>query len=119
MKATKEKIAVMQAYCDGEAIEYTQNNQDNWKEVINPSWNWGGSKYRVKPQLQYQPFDYNSARNLIGRLVKSKYFKDNKFTGMITSVYENNIVIGDITITYKKLFEECLFLDDSICGELK
>jgi len=116
MKTTEEKIAIMQAYCDGEAIEYTQNNQDNWKEVINPSWNWGGSKYRVKPQPQYQPFDFTDALYLIGKIVKTK---NNDFVSTITGAYLNTIVIGKFNIVYSTLLQEYLFLDDSICGKLK
>jgi hypothetical protein len=116
MKATKEKIAVMQAYCDGEAIEYTQNNEDNWKEVFYPSWNWGGSKYRVKPQPQYQPFDFTDALYLIGKIVKSK---NDEFVGMITGVNKTSVAIGDFFVKHEQLLTDFLFLDDSICGELK
>jgi hypothetical protein len=116
MKTTAEKIAVMQAYCDGEEIEYTQNNEDNWVDVPYPSWNWGSSKYRVKLQPQYQPFDFTDAKSLIGRIVKSK---NNDYIGMITSVNKHSVIIGDVFIIHKTLLTDFLFLDDSICGKFK
>jgi len=116
MKTTKEMIAVMQAHCEGKQIEYTQNNEDNWVMVCEPSWNWKGSKYRVKPQPQYQPFDFTDALYLIGKIVKSK---NDEFVGMITGVNKTSVAIGDFFVKHEQLFTDFLFLDDSICGKLK
>jgi hypothetical protein len=119
MKTTKEMIAVMQAHCDGKQIEYTQNNEDNWVMVCEPSWNWKGSKYRVKPESQYQhqPFDFTDAERLIGKIVRSK--DDNNFLGMITSVSMDSVAIGGVFLRHKGLLKDFLFLDGSICGKLK
>ncbi len=116
-ETTKEMIAVMQAYCDGKEIEYSINTGMSWKEVKNPSWNWASADYRVKEEPKYQPFDFNSAKTLLGKLVKTK--DNSKCICMITAVYDTTIGIGDITIRYENLLEEFLFLDDSICGVLK
>ena len=53
MKTTKEMIEVMQAYDRGEKIECF--NDEEWKYVKNPVWDWLHNDYRVKPN--YAPFD--------------------------------------------------------------
>ena len=54
MKTTKEMIDVMQAYDSGEQIECF--NDEEWKYVKNPVWDWLHNNYRVK-QKKYVPFD--------------------------------------------------------------
>ena len=54
MKTTKEMIEVMQAYESGEQIECF--NDEQWKDVNNPIWDWLHNDYRVK-QKKYVPFD--------------------------------------------------------------
>ena len=54
MKTTKEMIEVMQAYDRGEQIECF--NDEEWKYVKNPVWDWLHNNYRVK-QKKYIPFD--------------------------------------------------------------
>ena len=54
MKTTKEMIDVMQAYESGEQIECF--NDEQWKDVNNPIWDWLHNDYRVK-QKKYVPFD--------------------------------------------------------------
>ena len=55
MKSTKEMIEVMQAYVRGEQIECF--NDEQWKDVNNPIWDWLHNDYRVKPKKSYVPFD--------------------------------------------------------------
>lgn len=55
MKTTKEMIEVMQAYDRGEKIECF--NDEQWKDVNNPIWDWLHNDYRVKPKTKYVPFD--------------------------------------------------------------
>ena len=54
MKTIKEMIDVMQAYESGEQIECF--NDEQWKDVKNPVWDWLHNNYRVK-QKKYVPFD--------------------------------------------------------------
>ena len=54
MKTTKEMIEVMQDYESGEQIECF--NDEQWKDVNNPIWDWLHNDYRVK-QKKYVPFD--------------------------------------------------------------
>lgn len=58
---TKEElqnaIKVMQAYIDGEKIEWTYINDDKVWYLINlPTWNWDKYKYRIKQKPKYRPF---------------------------------------------------------------
>ena len=55
MKTTKGMIEVMQAYDRGEQIECF--NDEQWKDVNNPIWDWLHNDYRVKPKKKYVPFD--------------------------------------------------------------
>ena len=54
MKTIKEMIEVMQAYDRGEMIECF--NDEQWKSVKNPVWDWLHNDYRVKTK-KYVPFD--------------------------------------------------------------
>ena len=54
MKTIKEMIEVMQAYDRGEMIECF--NDEQWKYVKNPVWDWLHNDYRVKTK-KYVPFD--------------------------------------------------------------
>ena len=45
---TLKAIEVMQAYVEGKKIQYCDDGWD-WDVVDNPSWDWIGIEYRVKP----------------------------------------------------------------------
>ena len=47
---TAEKIAVMQAFEDGEKIEYRIVNGVDWKLMGQPEWDWVYGDYRIKPE---------------------------------------------------------------------
>lgn len=55
-KETKQCIAVMQAYADGKQLELFDKYKNEWVEVVDPTWNWYESEYRIKPTLSYRPF---------------------------------------------------------------
>ena len=60
MKDIDEMIEVMQAYKNGEQIEfcYTDEVIKVWQDTNGkPLWNWGDTDYRVKPKPKYVPFD--------------------------------------------------------------
>lgn len=44
---TADKIKVMQAYLEGEEIEFRRNDEGEWK-TGEPAWNWVSCNYRVK-----------------------------------------------------------------------
>ena len=52
-KSTAEKVAVMQAYLSGEALEATTDDVSSWVEWgthQEPTWNWEKCDYRVKEE---------------------------------------------------------------------
>lgn len=55
-KETKQCIAVMQAYADGKQLELFDKYKNEWVDVVDLTWNWYESEYRIKPTLSYRPF---------------------------------------------------------------
>lgn len=58
---TKEKIAVMQAYVDGNKIQISEHGAEKWVDcLVDPSYDWVHCDYRVKPEEKYRPYkDYH------------------------------------------------------------
>ena len=55
---TQEKIAVMQAWCDGKTIQ-AKSSDGEWVDCITPSWYWAICEYRIKPEPKeptYRPY---------------------------------------------------------------
>jgi hypothetical protein len=52
MSTTKQKIAVMQAFEDGKAVQYRKRgvSSDAWMRVDAPIWAWDCIDYKVKPE---------------------------------------------------------------------
>ena len=121
MKTTKEMIEVMQAYDRGEQIECF--NDEQWKDVKNPVWDWLNNNYRVKPNKKYIPFDtaeeFLAAQRVHGIHVYfggCKYGTNINANGGIIlspSTYTLNVVITDL----ENIFVECKFLDGTPCGK--
>ena len=122
MKTIKEMIEVMQAYERGEKIECF-NDEEQWRDVNNPIWDWLHNDYRVKPKTKYVPFDtaeeFLEAQREHGIHV---YFGGSKYGAHINanggimlspSTYKLNVIITDL----ENIFVECEFLDGTPCGK--
>lgn len=49
---TKDKIKVMQAFVDGETIEFRDNiPMGVWQTCADPEWDWCDFEYRVQPDM--------------------------------------------------------------------
>ena len=48
IEQTKEAIRVMQAYVDGNEVEFKWGSMD-WNSTDKPEWNWSAYDYRIKP----------------------------------------------------------------------
>ena len=46
----REKIEVMEAFERGEEIEYSLINNNDWRSICDPVWNWDLYEYRIKPK---------------------------------------------------------------------
>ena len=66
---TEKRIKVMQAFVDGKDVEVL--NTDKWELVLNPSWS-PNTKYRIKPESSYRPFD--NAQECIEEMRKHEPF---------------------------------------------
>ncbi|CCP51122.1 hypothetical protein [Brucella phage R/C] len=49
IERTKRMIEVMQAYVDGEEVEFCGNNYDYWSKKDTPYWDWDAGTYRIAP----------------------------------------------------------------------
>lgn len=117
MKTIQEMIAVMQAFADGEIIEYSikADKLEDWIIAENPFWDWLRIDYRVKEepkQPEYIPFTFEDAEFLIGRIVKCK---TQDYTAMIFSCALSGTNVDD----WRPLLDDFIFLDGSPCGKLK
>ena len=56
----RKAAEVMIAYADGKEIEFNNSSVENnhhWEEAKYPIFNWCHSKYRVKSEPKYRPFE--------------------------------------------------------------
>ena len=128
MKMTKEMIEVMQAYESGEQIECF--NDEQWKDVNNPIWDWLNNDYRVKPKKIYVPFDTpeeflaaqreHGGNGLIS--IEDGEMKEHDISVSIDgSVYEHkeNQCASDCEYigNLKDLFEDFKMADGTPCGK--
>ena len=116
---TREEYSIhkelIEAWGRGEEIEFCDARGD-WWVVENPHWD-STTKYRIKSQPEYIPFDFSDAKQLIGKVVKAK---DGSVFFIIGRVGEvSSITLGSKKYSYRELLEEYTFLDGSPCGKLK
>ena len=125
MKTIKEMIDVMQAYESGEQIECF--NDEQWKDVNNPIWDWLNNDYRVK-QKKYVPFDtaeeFFAAQMAHGGdaliTIEDGVLKKHDISVSLDgSVYDH---IDDGSVDYIGYFEDLLledykFADGTPCGK--
>ena len=132
MKDIDEMIEVMQAYKNGEKIEfcYTDEVIKVWEDTGKPLWNWGDTDYRVKPKPKYIPFEtaeeFLEAQNKRGQAV-IKYVDKDKTVFNQFYAYVNNlgkIILyggGDtvVLLTLEQLFNDYYYFDDDLtpCGK--
>lgn len=126
---TKEElqnaIKVMQAYINGEEIEYTYINENKvWYLNNFPTWNWVKYKYRIKQKPKYRPFkDVNECWQemlkhtpfgwikCMDKTVPSKCIN-------IASIKNEGIVINSVDFTFDVLLAHYTFVDKKPFGIL-
>ena len=52
----RDAAKVMEAYANGKKIQYI-NDDNEWIDVPNPSFDWDNCAYRIKPEPKYRPFE--------------------------------------------------------------
>ena len=125
MKTTKEMIEVMQAYESGEQIECF--NDEEWKYVKNPVWDWLHNNYRVK-QKKYVPFDtaeeFLAAQRAHGgdaliTITEDGVLKKHDISVSLDGSVYDHIDDGDVDYIGEfedLLFEDYKFADGTPCG---
>ena len=122
MKTTKEMIEVMQAYENGEQIEFS-DMYTKWDDINNPAWNWGICDYRVKSKTKYVPFEtaeeFITAQRKKGCFIidKKSGTKYNIFINASNIVYLTNMYAFGFIGTLQKIFDEFTFTDGTPCGK--
>lgn len=115
----------MQAYIDGEKIEWTYLTDDAvWYPANSPFWDWDKYKYRIKQELKYCPF--RNAEECWQEMLKHKPFgwiKVNKGYKNIIELSENNkIFINNDYDSYYNLpdtYKNVTFADNTPFGILE
>lgn len=113
---TKELLPIIQAFAEGKAIESrcVKGDKSLWYDDKDPSFD-DDFEYRIKPEPKYRPF--NNKEECWKEMLQHNplgWFKDKKAKEFFTL---NCISDKDPKIkTYEYLFNDCVFMDGSICG---
>jgi len=103
----------IEAFKNGKVIQFA-NVSGDWHDDTNPSFTM--LEYRIKPEPELIPFDYSDAEFLIGKAVKHK---KNKNISLITTVYDQCVIIDGNVKPFYSLSFDYTFLDGSACGKIK
>lgn len=113
-----EMIEVLTAFKEGKKIEYRSRLVDeNFIDSNAPTWNFGTTEYRIKPQPEYIPFTWEDRHLFRDKWVKKK--RSNSEYRIIQSE-EGWVHIGvGSSLCYSTAFELLLFIDGTPFGKLK
>ena len=70
IEETKEAIRIMQAYVDGNGVEFKWGSMD-WNSTDKPEWNWSAYDYRIKPTATLRPWTADEVP--LGAWMRSKH----------------------------------------------
>ena len=126
----KQLLSVIQAYAEGNAIEYRECSEDFWEEIIEPDFTSPAECYRIKPEKKYRPFADTGeflqtfVNKYFSAVPNEKYImsiwlrvkKDIEHHVLITSYDSNTVFIRGRSHTMLELFTDFEFLDGTTCG---
>lgn len=114
---------ILQAFAEGKVIETRTDpnvvgkgleDMNDWTEMKEIEF-WNNTEYRIKPEQKFRPF--NNKEECWKEMLRHNplgWFKDKKAKEFFTL---NCISDKDPKIkTYEYLFNDCVFMDGSICG---
>ena len=110
-----EIIEVLQAFKEGKEIQFLYNETE-WKKAGCPAWNFGMTRYRIKPQPEYVPFTWEDRELFRVKWVRWK-FEDKEFT--IDCMCERGLCFSGELFTWDRLFKDLEFIDGTTFGKLK
>ena len=127
MKDIDEMIEVMQAYKNGEQIEfcYTDEVIKVWEDTGKPLWNWGDTDYRVKPKPKYVPFD-TPDEFLEAQRVHGEVLVDKKNGVKMTAYVNKNGIVACakffsnawMVSSLQNILRDYRFKDGTPCGKI-
>ena len=116
-----EKIAVMQAFRDGQPIEF-QNliyKKKDWARTTNPAWNWSHYTYRVQPKPTQPQSQFSHEDIKPGMWIRLET-ADYKPTGQITHFNTDTVYTTIGNFTYNELNRSASWSTDLVvwtkCG---
>ena len=89
----KIMLPIMQAFAEGKTLQYRVNKENNeWKDIDNPSFYDAPSEYRIKPEPKYRPF--KNKEECWNEMMKHKLFglvitKDGSYVNILSVSEEN------------------------------
>lgn len=116
----KELLPIIQAYAEGKPIEIKTKEGEKWCTFEENDIQYlptilSTCDFRIKPESKYRPF--KDAKECWKEMLEHNplgWFKDKKAEEFFTL---NCISDKDPRIkTYEYLFNDCVFMDGSICG---
>lgn len=132
---TEEKIEVMKSYTEGKTVQSKAVIGDKWQDDSNPCWDWNHFEYRIKPELEYRPYESNVELFNDYFVKKGKEEIEHIFGGLWLKNKENgveylvnalnvngdvdscDIMIGDFWCTFERAFEKFVYLNDTPFGK--
>ena len=128
---TERMIEVMQAYIDGESIEYKERvcDHEEWETLKNvPTWDWYSFDYRIKQKDEYRPYK-DADEFLSGQKKHGIYYREKKsrLKQYEQPIYVDNVLVANISPTaecdsystlhtYQELFDYYVWQDGTPCG---
>ena len=109
---------IIKAWSEGKRIECKSRiDEDGWYELMGPLSFDPKYQWRIKPEPELVPFDYED--NLIGKIIVEKDIK-RKF--MVIFQDEHGIIyidlhFGEINVSYAELLTCYTFIDGTNCGK--
>jgi hypothetical protein len=110
----KQFLPIITAFAKDKKIEY-QHEDGTWREQDDLLFCNSITKYRIKPELEYVPFTFADAEQLIGKVIKDK---NNEDARLVVAVSPFSI-FAVRAITFEHLLRAYTFLDGTPCGKLK
>jgi hypothetical protein len=121
----KELLPIIKAFSEGKKIivkdKRLSDEEYNWSEVDDCSFNIEQFEYRIKPEPKYRPF--KDAEECWAEMLKHHPFGWVKMKGTESKYYMlkcigSRVVIGldETPFSYKKVFEDYVFADGTPFG---
>lgn len=107
-----------EAYAKGKTLQIKTINQD-WVDVseeIELCWGLKPEEYRIKPELEYIPFDFSDVEWLVGKTVRCKLGEGKVY--LVISADRAGVVLGHNHYTFAELLRNFCFLDGLSCGKI-